>query len=89
MTISYIDYANAVREARGRFGPKATLICRLSAENFENIQRGGTDLGRYVRQPGSPWPEVPYGEEAVIFQIMPKDGLAFAVLDNDPPLGDI
>lgn len=87
--MNYIDYANAVHEARGKFGPKSTLVCRLSAENFEKIKLGGTQLRRYEHQPGSTQPEVPYGEGDVIFKIVPRPGLAFSKLDSDPPIGDI
>lgn len=86
--MNYIDYANAVHEARGKFGPKATLICRLSAENFENISAGGTELRRYEKQPGSPAPEVPYQEGDVIFKIVNRPGLAFSVLDEEGPYVD-
>lgn len=87
--MNYIDYANAVKIARGKFGPQATLVCKLSAETFEKIKLGGYGMRRYEKQPGDSTPQVPYGEGDVIFKIVDRPGISFGVLDTEVLPADI
>lgn len=74
--MNYLDYASAVKKARGYFGPNVTLVCQLSAENFEKIYQELKQPGQSKEKAGIPV------VDNVIFRIRPRPDIGFSALDS-------
>jgi hypothetical protein len=83
--MNYQDFAKLKQEARERLGPGNTLICEISAEDFEELSKSGYAFRQY-EAPARPQNSVPDALHAdIIFRIKPVPEPVFYLYDDSGP----